>query len=459
MLEVPSVNINKPSFKANSPQTYTPRAQYQPMDRDTFMLMEAQKKADSKDKWMKAGVIAGVGCAVAFGIQALISLATHKINKQVAEKQMKKLEEQAAFYARQGTEKAEQTIKNIYEDISKATKIEDMALSDDLKELAEQIKYTVENGETIIERGGETVSSILFYGPPGTGKTTIAKAISNMFPKAKFAILDVTKMKDKYVGETEKNINAIIDKICADADAMMEKYYNELGNIIGKNIVERGNEKEIANAIAKARKEGKQIPEMERIFVFADEIDSVMMVDTGSGAKLSNDMLNEFKKGFTEKLGKRKNIITLGATNLEIDAKKAATMDGKTLDRPMLDRFDLHIRVGNPTAKQLKQTLTKRYAEKSLVDDELKNINSAQLDELCNFLEAHDISFRKLNAILKKAGGAIKKDKAHNIDPNAKITIEDLLNAIKNMKESLNVKNDSEIVELTKKINNAKSKK
>ncbi len=35
---------------------------------------------------------------------------------------------------------------------------------------------------------------------------------------------------------------------------------------------------------------------MERIFVFADEIDSVMMVDTGSGAKISNDMLNEFKK-------------------------------------------------------------------------------------------------------------------------------------------------------------------
>ncbi len=109
-----------------------------------------------------------------------------------------------------------------------------MALSDDLKKLAEQIKYTVENRETIIERGGETVNSILFYGPPGTGKTTIAKAISNMFPKAKFATLDVTKMKDKYVGETEKNINAIIDKICTDADAMYVKYQKELGEVIGK---------------------------------------------------------------------------------------------------------------------------------------------------------------------------------------------------------------------------------
>ncbi len=456
MLEIPSVNVEKPNFKADTYQRPVQQAQLPPMGRDSFEMMNAQKKADNKDKWMKAGVLAGVGCAVAFGIQALISLSTHKVNKQVAAEQMKTLKEQAAYFARQGSEKTENAIKTIYEDISKAAKIEDMALSDDLKKLAEQIKYTVENRETIIERGGETVNSILFYGPPGTGKTTIAKAISNMFPKAKFATLDVTKMKDKYVGETEKNINAIIDKICTDADAMYVKYQKELGEVIGKDIVERGNEKEIAEAIAKARKEGKQIPEMERIFVFADEIDSVMMVDTGSGAKISNDMLNEFKKGFTEKLGKRKNVITLGATNLEVDAKKAATADGKMLDRPMLDRFDLHIRVGNPTAGQLKQTMVKRYGEKSLVDDSLKDINSAQLDELCQFLEAHDLSFRKLNAILKKAGGVVKKAGNGNIDPNAKITMDDLIDAIKSMKESLNIRNDAEIVDLINKINKAK---
>ncbi len=456
MLEVPNVSVQKPNFKADN---YSRQGQYTPlppMGRDSFEIMNAQKKSDSKDKWMKAGVIAGVGCAVAFGIQALIGLATHKVNKQVAAEQMKALKEQAAYFARQGSEKTEQAIKTIYEDISKATKIEDMALSDDLKELAQQIKYTVENRETIIERGGETVNSILFYGPPGTGKTTIAKAISNMFPKAKFATLDVTKMKDKYVGETEKNINAIIDKICADADAMYSKYQKELGDVIGKDIVERGNEKEIAEAIAKAKSEGKRIPEMERIFVFADEIDSVMMVDTGSGAKISNDMLNEFKKGFTEKLGKRKNIMTLGATNLEIDAKKAATADGKQLDRPMLDRFDLHIRVGNPNAEQLKNTMVKRYSEKSLVADELKDANSAQLDELCKFLEEHDISFRKLNAIFKKAGSSVKRDTEGNLDSTAKITMDDIIESIKTMKESLNIRDDAEIIELIEKINKAK---
>lgn len=459
MLEISNSNtkVISPQFKANGGQVQAaPPMPLPPINRDTFELMQAKKKADSKDNWMKAGVIAGVGCAVAFGIQAMIALAGYKITKKVSEEQMKTLKEQAKYFQKQGTEKVEEAVKNIYEDISKATKIEDMALSEDLKKIAEEVKNNIENRSIIIERGGDTINSILFYGPPGTGKTTIAKAISNMFPNAKFATLDVTKMKDKYVGETEKNINAIIDKICTDADAMYKKYEKELGDVIGKDIVKRNDEKEIAEAIQKAKQEGKNVPELERIFVFADEIDSVMMVDSGSGAKISNDMLNEFKKGFTEKLGKRKNIITLGATNLEVDAKKAATADGKLLDKPMLDRFDLHIRVGNPNAEQLRNTITKRFAGKSLVNDELKDINSAQLNELCKFLENHDLSFRKLNAILKKTGGTIKKDAEGNIDNNAKITINDIIDSIKSMKESLNVRNDNEITELIDKINKNK---
>ena len=459
MLEISNQNttVQSPQFKANGGQVQAaPPMPLPPMSPDTFELMQAKKKADSKDNWMKAGVIAGVGCAVAFGIQALVALATHKVNKSVAIERKNMLKEQAAYYKRNGKEQAAEAVKNIYEDISKATKIEDMALSEDLKKLVEELKNNIENRNTIVQRGGDTINSILFYGPPGTGKTTFAKAVSKMFPDAKFATLDVTKMKDKYVGETEKNINAIIDTICTDADAMYSKYEKELGEVIGKDIVKRGNEKEIAEAIAKARKEGKKIPEMERIFVFADEIDSVMMVDEGSGKKISQDMLNEFKKGFTEKLGKRKNIITLGATNLEVDAKKAATADGKLLDTAMLDRFDLHIRVGNPNAEQLKNTIAKRYNEKSLVDDALKDVNSAQLNELCKFLENHDLSFRKLNAILKKTGGTIKRDGEGNIDNNAKITINDIIDSIKSMKESLNVRNDNEITELINRMKNAK---
>lgn len=449
MLEVPNVSIKNPNFKAENVQPQVQPMALPPMGKDTFELMNAQKKAQQKDGWMKAGVIASIGIAAGIIGSVILGFKKHQLNVKNSAFNQRMWQEGK----KEASKQTENVVKGIYEDISKATKIEDMALSDELKQLADQIKYTVENRETIIERGGETVNSILFYGPPGTGKTTIAKAISNMFPKAKFATLDVTKMKDKYVGETEKNINAIIDKICADADVMMKEYNDKLGEIIGKDIVERGNEKEIAEAIAKARKEGKQIPEMERIFVFADEIDSVMMVDTGSGAKISNDMLNEFKKGFTEKLGKRKNVITLGATNLEIDAKKAVAADGKQLDRPMLDRFDLHIRVGNPTAGQLKQTMAKRYNGKSLVSDELKDVNSAQLDELCQFLEAHGISFRKLNAIFKKAGGAVKKDAEGNIDPNAKITMDDIVDAMKGMKESLNIADDAEIAELIEKLN------
>ena len=257
MLEVPSVNEERPNFKANTYQWPPQQVPLPPKGKDTFELMQAKKQADSKDKWMKAGVIAAVACAGAFIFQAITRHAVGKAEKESFKEAAKASKEMAEYFARQGTKKAEQAIKNIYEDISKAAKIEDLALSDDLKKLAKELKDTVENSATVIARGGAPAKSILFYGPPGTGKTTIAKAIANMFPKAKFATLDVTKMKDKYVGETEKNINAIIDKICAEADKMMERYNTDLGKAIGKDVVERGNEKEIADAIAKARKEGK----------------------------------------------------------------------------------------------------------------------------------------------------------------------------------------------------------
>ena len=140
MLEISNQNtkVQSPQFKANGGQVQAaPPMPLPPMSPDTFELMQAKKKADSKDNWMKAGVIAGVGCAVAFGIQALVALATHKVNKSVAIERKNMLKEQAAYYKRNGKEQAAEAVKNIYEDISKATKIEDMALSEDLKKLVE----------------------------------------------------------------------------------------------------------------------------------------------------------------------------------------------------------------------------------------------------------------------------------------------------------------------------------
>ena len=50
--------------------------------------------------------------------------------------------------------------------------------------------------------------NILMIGPPGTGKTFIAKAIAGELDAAFFAV-DASQIKNKYVGETEKNMRRL----------------------------------------------------------------------------------------------------------------------------------------------------------------------------------------------------------------------------------------------------------
>lgn len=49
---------------------------------------------------------------------------------------------------------------------------------------------------------------ILLHGPPGCGKTLIAKALSNEI-QAHFINFDISAIKNKWVGETEKMATAL----------------------------------------------------------------------------------------------------------------------------------------------------------------------------------------------------------------------------------------------------------
>lgn len=81
MLEI--TNSPQVQFKATySPQQQQKYSPYQPLDRDMLMLQKAQKKEANKEKWYKAGVAAQIGLAVAFGIMAVTSILTHKLNKK-----------------------------------------------------------------------------------------------------------------------------------------------------------------------------------------------------------------------------------------------------------------------------------------------------------------------------------------------------------------------------------------
>lgn len=284
-------------------------------------------------------------------------------------------------------------VGQLWEDITSAMKLNDMTLGTDLKILLEKVVKNIQEPQAILERGGKPIKTILMYGPPGTGKTTFAKAIAKEFPNSRFATLDVTRLGSKYVGETEKNIQAAVNEICEEAQ---------------KNP-------------------------QTKFFVFIDEIDSVMMVDNGSGKKHSNDVLNEFKRCFTERLGKYDNIITVGATNLSIDPEKGVAMGGKILDKPMLDRFQEKIYVGLPTKGQILDFIIANYKDKQMVSGELKDISNAKLQKLCEFLsdENHEVSFRTLQTLFNNI--------AATGDLKTKVTLQTVFDVIKSKKIELKI--------------------
>ena len=291
-------------------------------------------------------------------------------------------------------------LSNIWEDISKCKTIEEMALPKTLKSTLEKLIKCIENPEIIEQRGGKSIKTILLYGPPGTGKTTFAKAIAKYFPDSKYAGIDVTSLNSKWVGETEKNVQKAVVEICEQAEKNPNTKY----------------------------------------FVFIDEIDSIMMIDEGSAKKHSNDVLNEFKRCFTEKLGKHENIITIGATNVPIDVEKGITMGGKQLDRPMLDRFEQKILVDLPTSEQIKEAFIMAYKDKKLVDESLFQKDSKQLETICDFLsnKKHNVSFRTVNSIVNETASAIQDD-------TRKVTIQDIFNTIVEKRHELNIKYDTDL--------------
>ncbi len=335
--------------------------QTQPILQNDTQSIDIHPKS-SKSAEIKNGIFS---LLTTVGFIVLASVCANKITSLIETRKFKKFIKCEENIVPTATTGVKELGEKIWDDTSKFPKVEDLSLPEALNKLLSKIKRAVDKPEIVEQRGGKPLNSILLYGPPGTGKTTFAKALANMFPDSKFASLDVTSLGSEYISVTERNLNNAVNMICEEAEKCPDK----------------------------------------KFFVFVDEIDSVMMVDKGSGAKTSNNILNEFKKCFTEKLGKHKNIVTVGATNLDIDIDKATAAGGKVLDRPMLDRFEQKIYVGLPSAGQIKQKIISHYKNCPLVEDTLKNADNKQLQILADTLsdKKHNVSFRTLDSIIASA--------------------------------------------------------
>lgn len=273
--------------------------------------------------------------------------------------------------------------RNVWQNLNNASSLNELALPDVLKDAAQNLVYKIRNIDEYLAKGGTGKKSVLFYGPPGTGKTTFAKAIAKEFPDSRFASIDLSTMQGKYVGQTEGTLNSIVDEVCKFADENPDK----------------------------------------KIFAFIDEIDSFAIEDKGSNNQLYHaNVINALKKCISEKLNKRDNIITLAATNIDIDPEKEIENSAKVLSKPILDRFNERIKVDNPTASQFKKAIARHYIGKPMVDECLKNEGSKQVEAIAQSLEERGASFRALETLYDISASINKKD--------APLTFEDVMAAI-----------------------------
>lgn len=296
----------------------------------------------------------------------------------------------------QGMGKSKNELNEMWQNLKGSEKLEDLSLPKSLTDFVSMFKKDFNNPELVKRRGGKPIKSFLMYGPPGTGKTSFAKAIAQEFPDAKFAKIDMTKLDSEFRSVGDRNLYKSLE--------MIDK---------------------------EATKNPKQ-----PIFVFMDEMDTIMMEDNSLNANDSNKTLNVFKDMLENYLKKHDNVILIGATNFTINTEKGTvTTLGKKLDKAMLSRFEEKILVDLPTAKQANGKFAKIYSKEicDLVGDTLKDANSADLMKLNEFLTKpeHNVSFRTIDAIVNVAAHSLEND-------TQKIELIDIIKAIKSKRNEIN---------------------
>jgi SpoVK/Ycf46/Vps4 family AAA+-type ATPase len=91
-------------------------------------------------------------------------------------------------------------------------KLADVAGLDEVKEtLKEKVLLPFQKPEVFQRFKAKAGAGVLMYGPPGNGKTFIAKAIAGELDAAFFPV-NASQIKDKYVGESEKNMQRLFDE-------------------------------------------------------------------------------------------------------------------------------------------------------------------------------------------------------------------------------------------------------
>ena len=101
------------------------------------------------------------------------------------------------------------------------------------------------------EKGHRSGFCSLFYGPAGTGKTESVLQIAKATGRDVFMV-DMSKLKSKWIGDSEKNIKALFNtyrNIVKDSTIAPILLFNEADAIFGKRIREESSTDKMNNAI------------------------------------------------------------------------------------------------------------------------------------------------------------------------------------------------------------------
>jgi len=116
-------------------------------------------------------------------------------------------------------------------------RLDDVAGLDEVKTaLREDVILPMRHPEVYERFRVDGGGGVLMYGPPGTGKTFIARAVAGELDAAFFAV-DASQIKDKYVGETEKNMRRLFEAAQSHERAVI--FLDELDALLSR----RGNQK------------------------------------------------------------------------------------------------------------------------------------------------------------------------------------------------------------------------
>lgn len=253
------------------------------------------------------------------------------------------------------------------------TDLEDVGGLDDVKhDIQRDIIQPMRYPEQAQEAGVRPTNGALFHGGPGTGKTLMARAIAGE-TDATFYNIDMSKLLDKYVGETEEHL----DKLFTHA------------------------------------------AEQDRAIMFFDEADTAMPSRGDADREHTKNMTNTILKrldGFDDQY----DVVAIAATNRIEDMDQAALRSG---------RIDDSYEFGLPEAEAREEILDIHIDE---VEQRSGNVIFDEIDyetlvEEADGASGADIETWVEKAVRHSAYGEIEPDEPPSTDP---VTTSDFLSVL-----------------------------